>query len=58
MAFYAAQEWLKNYPYRISIGASIFIGTAVVTIIIALLTVGGQAMRAALMNPVRSLKTE
>ncbi|RYU97586.1 ABC transporter permease [Emticicia agri] len=58
LAFYAAQEWLKNYPYRISIGASIFIVTAVVTIMIALLTVGGQAIRAALMNPVKSLKTE
>lgn len=58
LAFYAAQEWLKNYPYRISIGASVFIVTAVVTIIIALLTVGGQAIRAALMNPVKSLKTE
>ncbi|WP_337044685.1 ABC transporter permease [Emticicia sp. 17c] len=58
LAFYAAQEWLKNYPYHISVGASIFIITAVVTIVIALLTVGGQAIRAALMNPVKSLKTE
>ncbi|MBA4850867.1 ABC transporter permease [Emticicia sp. BO119] len=58
LAFYAAQEWLKNYPYRISISASIFIVTAIVTIMIALLTVGGQAIRAALMNPVKSLKTE
>ncbi len=58
LAFYAAQEWLKNYPYRISIGAGIFLATALVTIAIALLTVGGQAIRAALMNPVKSLKTE
>jgi putative ABC transport system permease protein len=58
LAFYAAQEWLKNYPYRISIGASIFVITALITILIALLTVGGQAIRAALMNPVKSLKTE
>lgn len=58
LAFWAAQEWLKNYPYRISIGASIFLVTALLTIIIALLTVGGQAIRAALMNPVKSLKTE
>ena len=58
LAFYAAQEWLKNYPYRISIGVSIFAATALITILIALLTVGGQALRAALMNPVKSLKTE
>lgn len=58
LAFYAAQEWLKNYPYRISIGVPIFVITAVITILIALLTVGGQALRAALMNPVKSLKTE
>ncbi|GAB3524125.1 ADOP family protein [Emticicia fontis] len=58
LAFFAAQEWLKNYPYHISIGVSIFVVTALITIIIALLTVGGQALRAALMNPVKSLKTE
>jgi len=58
LAFYAAQEWLKNYPYRISIGVSIFVLTAIVTIVIALLTVGGQAIRAALVNPVKSLKSE
>lgn len=58
LAFYAAQEWLKNYPYRISIGVSIFVVTALITIIIAILTVGGQALRAALMNPVKSLKTD
>lgn len=58
LAFYAAQEWLKNYPYRISIGVSIFAVTALITIIIAILTVGGQALRAALMNPVKSLKTD
>lgn len=58
IAFFAAQKWLENYPYRISISAYIFIFTAVVTIAVALVTVGGQAFRAALMNPVKSLKTE
>ncbi|UTA67411.1 ABC transporter permease [Emticicia sp. 21SJ11W-3] len=58
IAFLAAQKWLENYPYRISINAYIFIITAMVTIAVALLTVGGQAIRAALMNPVNSLKAE
>ena len=57
-AWYAMQEWLKNYPYRINMSVWVFIVTAVIAISIAFLTVGWQSLRAAMINPVKSLKTE
>ncbi|MBI1767259.1 MAG: ABC transporter permease [Bacteroidetes bacterium] len=50
--------WLQNFQYRIDIGAWIFIIAISITFTIALLTVGFQSFKAALMNPVNSLKTE
>jgi putative ABC transport system permease protein len=58
MAWYTVSEWLSTYPYRIDIGIQYFIGAAGITIITALLTVSWQSIKAALMNPVKSLKTE
>ena len=58
VAYFATQKWLENYPYRESFNWWIFAFTAAITICIALITVGYQAIRAALMNPVKSLKTE
>jgi putative ABC transport system permease protein len=58
LAYLASQKWLENYPYREAFNWWIFGFTAVTTIFIALLTVGWQSIRAALMNPVKSLKTE
>lgn len=58
LAFYAVTEWLQNYPYRIKIGMSYFVLTAVITIIIALITISFQSIRAAFMNPVKSIKIE
>jgi putative ABC transport system permease protein len=57
-AWFAMDEWLKNYPYRISIGVWMFLATAFIAISIAFLTVGWQSVRAAMINPVKSLKTE
>ena len=50
--------WLQNFQYRIDMGAWIFVIAISITFIIALLTVGFQSFKAALMNPVNSLKTE
>lgn len=58
LAYYAGEEWLKNYPYRINIGAGFFAITSLITILIALFTVSWQSVRAALMNPVNSIKSE
>lgn len=57
-AYYCMSNWLGNYPYRISIPWWIFIAVAATTIFFTLLTVSVQAIRAALMNPVRSIRTE
>ncbi|MFD2933676.1 ABC transporter permease [Spirosoma flavum] len=57
-AWYAMQEWLKNYPYRINMNVWVFLVTAFIAISIAFLTVGWQSLRAAMINPVKSLKTE
>ncbi len=58
VAYFSTQKWLENYPYRESFNWWIFAFTAAITICVALLTVGWQSIRAALMNPVKSLKTE
>ncbi len=58
LAYYAMQEWLKNYPYRIDFNGWNYVFTALISLSIALLTVGFQSIKVALMNPVKSLRTE
>lgn len=57
-AWYAMQQWLEKYPYRTEMSIWIFVETAILTSVIALLTVGWQSIKTALMNPVKSLKSE
>jgi putative ABC transport system permease protein len=58
LAWLAANKWLENYPYRITLGWSMFVEAALLVIFIALATVSFQAIKAALANPVKSLRTE
>ncbi len=58
VAWWAMHQWLQSFAYRVSISWWIFIVAGVLAIIIALLTVSLQAMKAALANPVKSLRTE
>uniref|UniRef100_UPI003BA80732 ABC transporter permease n=1 Tax=Emticicia sp. TaxID=1930953 RepID=UPI003BA80732 len=58
IAYYAMDKWLTDFEYRIDIGWQIFALAGCVAVIIALLTVSYQAIKAALMNPVKSLKSE
>lgn len=58
LAYIAANKWLDNFPYRIALSAWLFIGAAVLVICIALCTVSFQAIKAAMSNPVKSLRTE
>jgi putative ABC transport system permease protein len=58
IAFYFVQNWLHQYYYRISIGPGVFVVSAILAIVIAVATVSFQAIKAALMNPVRSLRQE
>ncbi|WP_337044686.1 FtsX-like permease family protein [Emticicia sp. 17c] len=58
VAYYFMAAWLKDFAYRVAIEWWIFAATGVVAVVIALLTISYQAIKAALANPVKSLKTE
>lgn len=58
VAYYFMEQWLADFAYRIQISWWVFVTAGVVVVLIALLTVSSQAIRAALTNPVESLKTE
>ena len=58
IAWYFMHDWLQDYPYRINISLWIFMAGGIVAIIIALITVSFQAIKAAIANPVKSLRTE
>lgn len=58
IGWYSMHNWLTNYDYKISIGFGVFILVIAVAIVITLITVSFQAVRAALTNPVKSLRTE
>ena len=58
LAYYAIHEWLKNFAYRVEIGIWTFIIAGVAALLIAWLTVSYQSIKAALMNPVETLRNE
>jgi putative ABC transport system permease protein len=58
MAYYAMSHWLQSFAFRIDIKLWVFLLAAVIATAIALLTVGLQAAKAALANPVESLRYE
>jgi len=57
-ASWAMQKWLQNYPYRIEMNGWIFLLAAVFVLLIALVTVSFQTIKAAVANPVNSLRSE
>ena len=58
IAWYYMHEWLQQYTFRIAIGAWFFVGTVVMSLVIAWLTVSYTAIKAAMANPVSSLRAE
>ncbi|HEU4574331.1 MAG TPA: ABC transporter permease [Chitinophagaceae bacterium] len=58
LGYYVMNQWLEGFAYRIHFHWWMFVIAAAIAIIIALLTVGVQAVKAALANPVKSLRTE
>ncbi|GAB3524169.1 ABC transporter permease [Emticicia fontis] len=58
VAYYAMQKWLEDFANRTDLSWWIFALSGILLVIIALLTVSYQSIKAALMNPVKSLKTE
>jgi ABC-type antimicrobial peptide transport system permease subunit len=57
-AYFAAKKWLQNFAFRTGIGVEIFILSALLAVVIALLTVAYRSIRAALVNPVTCLRHE
>jgi putative ABC transport system permease protein len=58
LAWIALHKWLQDFAYRMHISWWLFVAAACLSLVIALVTVSIQAMRAALANPVKSLRTE
>jgi putative ABC transport system permease protein len=55
---WAVNKWLQDFAYRINISWWVFVLAALVAALIALVTVSLQAVKAALTNPVKSLRSE
>jgi putative ABC transport system permease protein len=53
-----ANKWLQNFPYRITISWWLFSSAGVLVMLIALITVSFQAIKAAMANPVNSVRSE
>ena len=58
LAWFAMHRWLQNFAYKIDIAWWMFAGAGLLAVGIALLTVSVQSIRAELMNPVKSLRSE
>jgi putative ABC transport system permease protein len=58
VAFYAMHKWLQSYEYRIRIQWWVFLASGILSIVISLVTVSFQSIKAALANPAESLRTE
>lgn len=58
VAYYMMSGWLDNFAFRIHLGVKVFLVAVAVSIIIAWLTVGYKSIKAAIANPVKSLRTE
>ena len=58
ISWLSLNRWLDTYPFHVTLSAWLFVGAACFTVILALLTVSFQSIKAALMNPVKSLRSE
>ena len=58
LSWFAVHRWLQDYAYRIKISWWIFLSAVMVAMIIAFVTISFQAIKAAIANPVKSLRTE
>jgi ABC-type antimicrobial peptide transport system permease subunit len=58
LAWYFMNDWLQQFSFRMEIGAGVFVATLLFSLVIAWLTVGHSAIKAALADPVKSLRTE
>ena len=58
LAWFAMEKWIQGYEYRIEISPLTFIGVGFLVALVAILTVSFHAVKAALVNPIKSLRTE
>ncbi len=58
LGWFAMNKWLEDFSYRIEIGIGIFALAAVLAIVVAIVTVSYQSIKAAIVNPVKSLRSE
>ncbi len=58
LAYLMMKNWLQDFAYRIEIGVGVFVLAIMISIVIAWITVGYKAIRAAIVNPVKSLRSE
>jgi putative ABC transport system permease protein len=58
VAWYFLNKWLEDFAYRINIGWWVFMAAGIIAVFIAVVTVSFQAIKAAVANPVKSLRTE
>ena len=58
LAWYFMNNWLQNFAYRINVRWYVFVATGIITVLIAFITISFQAIKAAVANPVKSLRTE
>jgi ABC-type antimicrobial peptide transport system permease subunit len=58
IAWYAMNKWLESFAYKINIGWYIFLAAGFLALLIALITISIQSIKAAMANPVKSLRTE
>ncbi|RPD40208.1 ABC transporter permease [Chitinophaga barathri] len=58
LSWYATDQWLQGYEYRTNIPIWVFLVAGAAAVLVAIVTIGTQSVKAALANPVRTLKTE
>lgn len=58
IAYYFMHDWLSNFAYHIDLGIGLFLFVMVASLVIAMLTIGVKSLRAAMANPVESLRDE
>jgi len=58
LSWWAANEWLRSFAYRVNIGLEVFLIAAASILLITIVTISFQAIKASIANPVKSLRTE
>lgn len=58
VTWYAMNQWLEGFAYKATIGWWVYLSAGMLAVIVAMVTISSQAVRAALVDPVKSLKSE